>query len=138
MTTDEPTPEVLLLAKQLMGHPNAVKSMANTEARVRAQRETARLRTQHHCPYCGTAGVPINVPAKVEGLDDWAYSRRRDDCCQQAIFEAASIALNYSTDPKNPEDASLEQAQYFAVLKVQLTNVALRRELETLEYIRKS
>ncbi|GAA3995349.1 hypothetical protein GCM10022631_01960 [Deinococcus rubellus] len=127
--TDQPSPEVMSLARRLMDHPNALKGIHNTEARVQEQREAARTKTVHVCPYCGTEGVPIRV-------GEYQFTRRRDDCCQQAIFDAAKVALYYSTDENNPEDASLQQARFFAVLKAQLTDLNLRRELATHEYRR--
>lgn len=127
--TDQPSPEVMSLARRLMDHPNALKGIRNTEARMQEQREAARAKTVHVCPYCAAAGVPIRVAGHE-------YTRRRDDCCQQAIFEAAKVALYYSTDEKNPEDASLQQARFYAVLKVQLTDPALTRELATYEFLR--
>ena len=125
LSAEEITPEVLRLARRLMNHPNILK----TEAEVQAQRAASKPKTTVHvCPYCRAQGVPIQV-------GELQFTRRRDDCCQQAIFDAARVALYASTDPSNPKDAALQQARFYLVLKPQLTDKALSRELATHEVL---
>jgi len=128
LSAEEITPEVLSLARRLMNHPGILKTEAQVQAQV--QRAASRPKpTVHVCPYCQAQGVPIQV-------GELQFTRRRDDCCQQAIFDAARVALYCCTNPKNPEDASLQQARFYAVLKAQLMDPQLQRELATHEYLR--
>ena len=130
LSAEEITPEVLRLARRLMSQPGILA----TEARMREQRAASRAKaTVHVCPYCQTKGVPIQV-------GEYQFTRRRDDCCQQALFDAARTALYVSTASSTSKDVSLQQARlqqarFYAVLKAQITDKALSRELATHELL---
>ena len=110
------TQEAETLWDSLKRHPLAAQVLARSAER----RETERARqapdpeAAAQCPHCGKSGVVVTVAGH-------AYHRRREDCCQTAVFEMAECALRYSANPSADPDEAAEQAVRYVDLKARVT-----------------
>ncbi|MGY2892510.1 hypothetical protein [Deinococcus sp. UYEF24] len=125
---DKPTPEVMNLAQLLTRSPRAQAVLQQSIER-QSQKAEIRQRVVHaNCPYCKSEGVVYLT------LSTGEFRRRRADCCQLALRDAAEAALHAGMNPNSNEETSAEELTRYMTLKSAIHTPALIRELETHEF----
>ena len=130
MNDDQSTPEVMTLARLLTVNPKSARALQMSIEKQQHQRaEVQRRVINASCPYCQTEGlVYLTLPTGE-------FRRRRADCCQPALRDAAESALHGAMNPNSPGESRLEAADRYAALKGAITDRKLLRELETHELL---
>lgn len=130
----EVTPEVLSLARMISAHPTAARALQASIARQQAVRAAAQRPTPTvSCPHCDAPGIVyLTLPGR-DGPQE--FRRKPSDCCQDALRDAAELALHYALNPNNDPTERVENADLYAALKASITDPALLRELDTHELL---
>ena len=130
----EVTPEVLSLARMISAHPTAARALQASIARQQAARAAAQRPTPTvSCPHCDAPGIVyLTLPGR-DGPQE--FRRKPSDCCQDALRDAAELALHYALNPNNDPTERVENADLYAALKASITDPALLRELDTHELL---
>ncbi|GGS38104.1 hypothetical protein [Deinococcus knuensis] len=134
VTAGEVTPEVLSLARLISAHPNAARALQASIARQQAARAAAQRPTPTlSCPHCGAPGIVYLTLPGQDGPREFRH--KPSDCCQDALRDAAELALHYALNPNNDPTERVENADLYAALKASITDPALLRELDTHEVL---
>ena len=130
----EVTPEVLSLARMISAHPTAARALQASIARQQAVRAAAQRPTPTvSCPHCDAPGIVyLTLPGR-DGPQE--FRRKPSDCCQDALRDAAELALHYALNPTTDPTERVENADLYAALKASITDPALLRELDTHELL---
>ncbi|GGR11562.1 hypothetical protein [Deinococcus ruber] len=125
---DELSPEVLTLAQLLAVNPKSAKALRDSIERQQAQRGETRARLfEASCPHCAAPGILYLTLATGE------FRRRRKDCCQPALRDAAEAALHNALAPFGTPEDQVEASIAYMTYRSQLTDPELIRELDTHE-----
>lgn len=117
--------EAATLAQLLIDNPRARATLTQSIERQRQRSEAQRRVINADCPHCGSEGIVyLTLPTGV-------FRRRRADCCQQALRDAALAALHAGLNPTSNEESADEEMDRYVVLRLGITDPALLRELDT-------
>jgi len=113
------------LAQLLISSPRTRAALNQSAERQRQQSEVKRRIINADCPRCGSEGVIfLTLPTGV-------FRRRRADCCQPALRDAALAALHAGMNPTSNEESADEEMDHYVVLRLGITDPALLREPDT-------
>lgn len=115
------------MAQLLADHPAAARALNASIERQATRKQQAHRPAAHVCPHCGSDGAVYLT------LGEREYRRRRADCCQSALRDAALNALRYAMNPKGEPNERLENADLYAALKATITAPELLEELDAQE-----
>ncbi|MCD0175871.1 hypothetical protein IHN32_07930, partial [Deinococcus sp. 14RED07] len=82
---------------------------------------------------CDAPGIVYLTLPSPDGPRE--FRRKPSDCCQEALRDAAELALHYALNPNNDPTERVENADLYAALKASITDPALLRELDTHEVL---
>lgn len=121
--------EAATLAQLLIDSPRARATLTQSIERQRQRSEAQRRVIHADCPYCGSEGIVyLTLPTGV-------FRRRRADCCQPALRDAALAALHAGLNPTSNEESAAEERGRYVVLRFAITDPTLLRELDTHELL---
>ncbi|AFZ67010.1 hypothetical protein [Deinococcus peraridilitoris] len=111
----------------LRRHPVAAQALATSlqHREVKKPRPVSPAQ-QAECPHCRAEGVTVTIR-------EHTYTRRREDCCQMALYEAAESALRYSSNPSSDPDERVEAALRYVEIKERVRLPSLLTKLHLLE-----
>lgn len=121
------------LARLLEKYPRMAQALEGSLAR---QQEVRQAKAEQgpglrvvasDCPHCGAEGVKYMTLGKGAQARD--YYRRREDCCQPAILDAALGALHYGMNPHGVIEEQVEAERNYKRLRALITEPALKAEL---------
>jgi hypothetical protein len=121
-------PKTLSLAELLIDRPRARATLQHSIERQKEQADAAGTRRpviHANCPHCNAEGVVYLT------LPTGEFRRRRADCCQPAIRDAALAALHAGMNPNSNDVSAREELKRYAVLRSAIKQPALLRELDT-------
>jgi len=117
--------EAATLAQLLINSPRARAALHQSIERQQQRSEVQRRVINADCPHCGSEGVIFLT------LATGVFRRRRADCCQPALRDAALAALHAGMNPTSNEESADEEMDRYVVLRLGITDPALLRELDT-------
>ena len=121
-------PKAVSLAELLTDRPKARATLQHSINRQKEQAQAAGAKRpviHANCPHCKAEGVVYLT------LPTGEFRRRRADCCQPALRDAALAALHAGMNPNSNVASSDEELKRYATLRSAIKQPALLRELDT-------